>query len=47
MTTRAKTGSAGLVQRLPVVKKTSIGHGRRKRGSYRRRAKAYRGQGKG
>ncbi len=47
MATKAKTGSAGLVRRAPVVKRTSIGHGRRKRSSYRGRAKAYRGQGKG
>jgi hypothetical protein len=46
MAAKAKAGSAGLIRKEPVVKKTSIGDGRRKRGSYRG-SKAYRGQGKG
>lgn len=41
-----KKSLTGQIHREPVKKRTSIGDGLRKRGSFKR-SKAYRGQGKG
>jgi hypothetical protein len=42
----AKKSLTGTIHKESVPKRTSIGHGRRKRGSFKK-SKAYRGQGKG
>jgi len=44
----AKKSLTGVIHKEAVPKRTSIGHGRRKRGSFSVRGqKKYRGQGKG
>jgi hypothetical protein len=42
----AKKSLSGTIHKEAVPKRTSIGHGRRKRGSFKKQ-KQYRGQGKG